>query len=587
MRKSVTILVAIVLSYTMLLNSSAEGLLPELAELYGVAMPSLFDTLNRAPDEQKAMDDESVQEVWFDVTDDEYSQFGQFLSNSGCEMLSYVVEGSIFKAEVGKKGKSFFFAYDADKKTAELLYPKGTFDGKLDDTERMYQQALEFCEKRDIIKARYSLWKVRGYKDSNIYLNDITESVDHKLSLNGYWSTLLGIKTDGSVLVSVGRDEYGFSKAQKWNNILSISQSRDHIVGLKKDGTVVAVGSNRAGACNVDNWKDIIEVHADGYAVDNELDKTFTVGLKADGTVVAVGNNEYGQCYTTDWSNIVSIQTCTSKIGSGGVHEVTVGLRADGTVITTDEELNQIVSDWSDVKSVYTGKYGFGTIMIVGLKNNGTVYSTKSGFEDWTDIQRIAVGGFHMIGIKADGTVVSSVKGTNHPEGDVSRWKEIIAVAASDDNTIGLKADGTVLATGDNTFGECDIQSWNGIVAVYTTFSETYGIKADGSVVSTSQDHNVDDWELLDEWNLSNHAVNTEDKTENQDIQYPTLKKGSTGEAVTLLQNALIRVGVLNGKADGNFGRMTEDAVKQMQTEYGMEATGIADEGFQKKLYGE
>ena len=29
-----------------------------------------------------------------------------------------------------------------------------------------------------------------------------------------------------------------------------------------------------------------------------------TVGLKADGTVVAVGSNSYGQCYASDWKNI-------------------------------------------------------------------------------------------------------------------------------------------------------------------------------------------------------------------------------------------------------------------------------------------
>ena len=33
----------------------------------------------------------------------------------------------------------------------------------------------------------------------------------------------------------------------------------------------------------------------------------FTVGLKADGSVVAVGTNEYGQCDVQDWGDIVMI----------------------------------------------------------------------------------------------------------------------------------------------------------------------------------------------------------------------------------------------------------------------------------------
>ena len=53
-----------------------------------------------------------------------------------------------------------------------------------------------------------------------------------------------------------------------------------HTVGLKDDGTVVAVGHNDSGQCDVGGWTDITQVAAGGY---------HTVGLKADGTVLAVG----------------------------------------------------------------------------------------------------------------------------------------------------------------------------------------------------------------------------------------------------------------------------------------------------------
>jgi hypothetical protein len=52
-------------------------------------------------------------------------------------------------------------------------------------------------------------------------------------------------------------------------------------VGLKSDGTVVAVGENYVGECDVGGWTDIVQVDAGGY---------HTVGLKSDGTVVSVGN---------------------------------------------------------------------------------------------------------------------------------------------------------------------------------------------------------------------------------------------------------------------------------------------------------
>jgi hypothetical protein len=38
----------------------------------------------------------------------------------------------------------------------------------------------------------------------------------------------------------------------------------DYTVGLRSDGTVVALGNNLNGQCNVGNWTDIIQVAAGG-----------------------------------------------------------------------------------------------------------------------------------------------------------------------------------------------------------------------------------------------------------------------------------------------------------------------------------
>ncbi|MGB2908106.1 MAG: hypothetical protein WBB73_13455, partial [Candidatus Aminicenantaceae bacterium] len=49
-----------------------------------------------------------------------------------------------------------------------------------------------------------------------------------------------------------------------------------------------------------------------------------TVGLKSDGTVVAVGGNDYGQCDVSGWSGI-------TQVSAGAYH--TLGLKSDGTVV--------------------------------------------------------------------------------------------------------------------------------------------------------------------------------------------------------------------------------------------------------------
>ena len=60
----------------------------------------------------------------------------------------------------------------------------------------------------------------------------------------------------------------------------------DHIVIIDGDGTVVAMGDNEYGQCNVSDWRDIVAV-ADS--------SSHSVGLKADGTVVVVGKNFNGE----------------------------------------------------------------------------------------------------------------------------------------------------------------------------------------------------------------------------------------------------------------------------------------------------
>ena len=189
-------------------------------------------------------------------------------------------------------------------------------------------------------------------------------------------------------------------------NSAFISAGDDHTVGLKQDGTVVAVGDNYGSRCNVSGWKDIIAVSA-GYR--------HTVGLKKDGTVVAVGGNGKGQCDVSGWKNIIAV--------SAGYRH-TVGLKKDGTV--------------------------------VAVGNNDEGQCNVSG---WRDIIAVSAGGYHTVGLKKDGTVVAV--GENYDgQCDVSDWRNIIAVSAGEDHTVGLKKDGTVVVAGDNDYGQCNVSGW-------------------------------------------------------------------------------------------------------------------------------
>ena len=77
-----------------------------------------------------------------------------------------------------------------------------------------------------------------------------------------------------------------------------VAAGRYHTLGVKSDGTVVAIGWNLHGQLNVSTWTDIVQISASGH---------HTVGLKFDGTVVAVGSNDEGQLNVGTWTDIVQV----------------------------------------------------------------------------------------------------------------------------------------------------------------------------------------------------------------------------------------------------------------------------------------
>jgi alpha-tubulin suppressor-like RCC1 family protein len=258
----------------------------------------------------------------------------------------------------------------------------------------------------------------------------------------GYYHTV-GITEDGTV-VAVGNNDYGQCNVGGWTNIVQVAAGCHHTVGITEDGTVVAVGNNEARQCNVGGWTGIAQVAAGG---------DHTVGLKEDGTVVAVGYNKYGQCNVGGWTGI-------AQVAAGGDH--TVGLKSDDTVVAVGyNEYGQCnVGSWTEIVLVTAGRQH-----TVGLKDDGTVVAVgdneykQCNVGSWTEIRNVAAGGQHTVGLKDDGTVVA-VGDNEYGQCNVAGWKDIALVAAGYYHTVGLRGDGTVVAVGNNDYGQCDVYDW-------------------------------------------------------------------------------------------------------------------------------
>ncbi len=265
-------------------------------------------------------------------------------------------------------------------------------------------------------------------------------AVQDTISAGTYFT--VGLKTDGTVSTA-GEGYYDRSDLDDWANIIAVSVGHYNVAGLKKDHTVIAVGtnsliveSNTLTSVNntlkddVSNWTDIVSVCTGGGNV---------VGLKANGTVVTTGDNSYGQCSVGSWRHITAVST-------SGLH--TVGLKVDGTVVATGDNS--------------CGQCDVG---------------------NWIDIVAVCAGGHHTVGLKADGTVIA-VGNNDYGQCAVSNWTDVVAVSAGSRHTVGLKADGTVVAVGRNLSLQCNVGEWRDIVAITAGLGHTVGLKSDGTTVS-------------------------------------------------------------------------------------------------------
>ncbi|MGJ5814897.1 InlB B-repeat-containing protein [Paludibaculum fermentans] len=207
------------------------------------------------------------------------------------------------------------------------------------------------------------------------------------------------------------------------NDVVAVSVGGDHLVAVRKNGTVAAWGGNAEHQCEVpQGLTDVIAVAAGNL---------FTIALKSDGTVVGWG-------YPSNIVGIPSGPTDIVAIDAGQDFEV--ALRADGTVqywgrltgvnpILAALAKNVVelgVDTWASVLTADGSvlQLGFGNANLppanlpkavalesfAALAADGTL--TLWGVNlappaSWTGLARIALAGWCRLGQKKDGTILT------------------------------------------------------------------------------------------------------------------------------------------------------------------------------------
>lgn len=199
---------------------------------------------------------------------------------------------------------------------------------------------------------------------------------------------IIGLRSDGT-LAHAGHDlGDGQCNVEDWKGIISIATGWRHTVGLDSEGNVFITGYGSSAQLNQKlqnsgEWTDIIAIAAGG-GYDDKSGNGHTVGLRSDGTVVAIGDNTFNQCEVSEWRNIVAI-------AAGDFF--TVGITAEGQVLSThpDAEVLQSMEKPPYVEACNADKWfkdgikiayiAAGGGSVIGIDKDGNAYSI--GYDDY------------------------------------------------------------------------------------------------------------------------------------------------------------------------------------------------------------
>lgn len=237
------------------------------------------------------------------------------------------------------------------------------------------------------------------------------------------------ITADGKVLYGVGKQYAPLSG----KSAVSVASSGRHTAVLLSDGSVVALGDNAYGQCNVSGWSDIVMIAVGRY---------HTVGLTSAGTVVCTGRGNFGQ---------TSVGTINDAAMISAGEYTTLVLKQDGTVAAfgLNTDLQCDVGSWKDIVYISAGN-----VHSVGITSAGTAVACGSDLlgmstvGSWTSLSKIYAGGSYTLAVDTNGKYLLAGGVIGGSLGSTSALSPAEYVDAGDGYILAIFPDGSVEAFG-------------------------------------------------------------------------------------------------------------------------------------------
>ena len=193
------------------------------------------------------------------------------------------------------------------------------------------------------------------------------------------------------------------------DDVIAIAANGSNSVALRREGTIVVVGSNKFGQTNVPPSLT--------NAISIAVGASDIMALKSDQTVLVWGDNSVGQ------TNVPSGLTNVVAIAAGALH--CLALRSDGTVVAwgvNGHPQTAVPAGLSNVTAIACGP-----LTSLALKNDGSLVA-------WGD-ERLPPGVSNLVGLAAGGN----------------------SFTGSAAFTMAIRRDGTVMAWDDDSYGQTNV----------------------------------------------------------------------------------------------------------------------------------
>ena len=280
------------------------------------------------------------------------------------------------------------------------------------------------------------------------------------------------LRADGSI-VCVGSNAFGQCDVPvSAAGATGIASGADHMIALRADGTVVCWGFDGFGQCAVPAGLGEVVSIAGGFG--------HSLAARATGAVVAWGANGSGQ------SSVPPTLAGVTLVAAGSDHSL--ARRGDGTVVAWGlNASNQaaVPSGLSNVVSIAGG-----TAHSVACRTDGSVACWGSNSEGQCSppsnlgtVTKVAAGALHSAALRNDGGVVcwgANASGQCAVPGSAGAVR---GLAAGEEHTAVVRENGTVFCWGRNDFNQCVVPA--GLPAVESVAAgrdHTVALQTDGFV---------------------------------------------------------------------------------------------------------